>query len=459
MFFNYIFLESENDPANDPVIVWYNGGPGAASMFGLFVELGPYYLNQDSLDDPKYNLTGIPQVQRNPHSWTKIANVIAVNNPPPIGFSYCEGGSGTNTGPAGDGYSCGSWNDSSVARANHVFLKNLFTKDFPEFAANPLFITGESYAGVYVPTIVREILADPGPLSLRGFAVGDGCMGTEVLCGAGDPDSGPYYKVEFLHGHGQVSQRSYRGIRRECPEAVLRSGKGMSAACVDALAVMDAALGGYFDYSLYDDCIYDESFRRRLDSSEGLKSYRGGLNDYACPSSAMSLWLNREDVRAALNIQPDNKFNSADNGVGMNYTSTEPNVLPIYEHARSKTDLRILVYNGDTDPGINSMKTQDKYFDFFDSINVTETEAWRPWTTDGKQRMGGYVVAYPGDFHYLTIRGSGHMVPEYKPAVTLSFMTSFIKGEPYKAYVPPPARLTDQRGAGRFPNVRRNSLV
>ena len=106
MFFNYIFLESENDPANDPVIVWYNGGPGAASMFGLqcqanriahlpvvhscgtplpptagrrhihlfrrFVELGPYYLNQDSLDDPKYNLTGIPQVQRNPHRFSLV---------------------------------------------------------------------------------------------------------------------------------------------------------------------------------------------------------------------------------------------------------------------------------------------------------------------------------------------------------------------------------------------------
>ena len=39
-------LEAEKDPANAPTIVWYNGGPGAASMFGLWVELGPYYLNQ-----------------------------------------------------------------------------------------------------------------------------------------------------------------------------------------------------------------------------------------------------------------------------------------------------------------------------------------------------------------------------------------------------------------------------
>ena len=53
---------------------------------------------------------------------------------------------------------------------------------------------------------------------------------------------------------------------------------------------------------------------------------------------------------------------------------------------------------------------QDKFFGYFDGLGVNETEAWRPWTTDGKMRMGGYVVSYPGDFHYLTIRGSGHMV-------------------------------------------------
>ena len=46
-----------------------------------------------------------------------------------------------------------------------------------------------------MPTIVREILDDPGPLNLKGFAVGDGCMGTEVLCGSGNPDKGPYYEV------------------------------------------------------------------------------------------------------------------------------------------------------------------------------------------------------------------------------------------------------------------------
>ena len=55
-----------------------------------------------------------------------------------------------------------------------------------------------------------------------------------------------------------------------------------------------------------------------------------------------------------LHLRQDNRFNSADNGIGMNYTLTEPNVLPIWEHARQLKGFKVLAYNGDTDPGINS---------------------------------------------------------------------------------------------------------
>ena len=77
MYTHWVFIESENNPAEDPVVLWYNGGPGASSMFGLLVELGPLFLNDQSYLSPLYNETGIPQMIRNPFSWY-VSSVLCV---------------------------------------------------------------------------------------------------------------------------------------------------------------------------------------------------------------------------------------------------------------------------------------------------------------------------------------------------------------------------------------------
>ena len=51
--------------------------------------------------------------------------------------------------------------------------------------------------------------------------------------------------------------------------------------------------------------------------------------------------------------------------------------------------------------------------------------------------MGGYVVEYPGNFQYLTIRGAGHMVPEYKPAAALAFLKSWLANDAFPEYKKP----------------------
>ena len=45
------------------------------------------------------------------------------------------------------------------------------------------------------------------------------------------------------------------------------------------------------------------------------------------------------------------------------------------------------------------------------------------------------MTRYRQNFDYLTIRGSGHMVPEFKPAAAAAFLQNWLDGEDYPVYV------------------------
>jgi len=450
---HYTFWESEGDPASDPVLVWSNGGPGAGSEFGAFTELGPLLLWDDSLKTAEFNATGIPSLFRNPHAWTRVASLLIYDAPPPVGYSYCH------DDPSGDGYSCGDWDDFRAAKSVHAFLENWFLA-FPAFASRDLYLSGESYAGVYIPMLAREILDAPSsPIAphLKGMLIGDGCAGTEVLCGDQPGHSGPWYHLQFFHGHGQVSDKLHDAIVSTCGEAQLKAGV-TDPQCEALVKQMDAAIGGFFDYALYDECGPDtyistarptthaeQRERRYWSAAPPLRTHAhgigggvgGALNDYPCGGvGAMLTWLNTSAVKAALNVPAAASFFLTDNGVGFNYTLSEKNLMPFYQRIVGEKRMRVIVYNGDTDPGINSFVTQN----WTVALGFAETQPWRPWTLDGQQRMGGYVTRYAHSFDFLTIRGAGHMVPEFKPAASLEFLTRFLHGEDYKPYKPPTPR-------------------
>ncbi|GFQ00370.1 serine carboxypeptidase-like 46 [Phtheirospermum japonicum] len=62
-------------------------------------------------------------------------------------------------------------NDEMTASENFIFLENWFKK-FPEFKKNELYITGESYAGHYVPQLANLIIQSKLKLlNLTGIAV------------------------------------------------------------------------------------------------------------------------------------------------------------------------------------------------------------------------------------------------------------------------------------------------
>ena len=146
---------------------------------------------------------------------------------------------------------------------------------------------------------------------------------------------------------------------------------------------------------------------------------------------ANDVWVAQPAVRDALHVPRDANFFSGDNGDGMTYDLTERNLMPFYRDvAAQRPDVRVLVYNGDTDPGINSFVSQN----WTVALGLAEAEAWRPWTLDGCQRMGGYATRYAGDFDFVTVRGAGHMVPQFKPEAALAMMRSWIADEPWPRY-------------------------
>mmetsp|Transcript_15072 Transcript_15072/g.20182 ORF Transcript_15072/g.20182 Transcript_15072/m.20182 type:complete len:404 (-) Transcript_15072:454-1665(-) len=380
-------------------------------------------------------------------AWTKLGNVLMFDWPPPVGFSYCDGA------VDGDGMSCGVWNDTRTMDADYAALRGWFDNLFPEYKSNPLYLTGESYAGVYIPKLAQAVLASNAaaesadPLNMKGFAVGDACAGTEVLCGQ---STGEWWSVVFFYGHGQFSNRLFDDIVETCTIPVLKSGVGVTAACEALLDDMWTQIGGFYDYNLYDDCTYENDLRRHRAltgrkaflpmSSHGRHSGAraagapngGALNDYVCGGGpAQEIWAIHPDVMAALHVSPNSAFFSGDNGDGMEYELTEKNLMPFYQDvALNHPELRVLVYNGDTDPGINSFVAQN----WTSALGLEETESWRPWTLDGCQRMGGYVTRYEGNFDFLTVRGSGHMVPTYKPEAAFEAIGRWVADEAWQSY-------------------------
>jgi carboxypeptidase C (cathepsin A) len=71
------FFEARKDPANAPLAIWLNGGPGASSMMGLLEENGPCFVNMDS-----------KTTYLNPWSWNNEVNMIYLDQPTQVGFSY-----------------------------------------------------------------------------------------------------------------------------------------------------------------------------------------------------------------------------------------------------------------------------------------------------------------------------------------------------------------------------------
>jgi carboxypeptidase D len=124
------FVPTDNPSAGDEIVIWLNGGPGCSSLDGFFHENGP--VNWAS---------GTYRPVRNTYSWSNLSNIVWIDQPISTGFST---GNATAT------------NEDTVASQFMGFWRN-FVDTF-ELKGRKIYITGESYAGMYAPYIASAMI-------------------------------------------------------------------------------------------------------------------------------------------------------------------------------------------------------------------------------------------------------------------------------------------------------------
>ena len=166
MFYMYFESRSPETASTDPLVLWMTGGPGCSSELAVFYENGPFRIEDDL------------SLSENPFGWDVGHNVLFIDQPVGTGFSY-------TSDPSDDVTS-----EKQVADDVLDFLLE-FLDQKPELLQNDLFVTGESYAGHYVPAVASRIVEHNGnaarktaALNLKGIAIGNGLTDPGIQYGA-----------------------------------------------------------------------------------------------------------------------------------------------------------------------------------------------------------------------------------------------------------------------------------
>ncbi|KAJ1457876.1 peptidase S10, serine carboxypeptidase [Pelagophyceae sp. CCMP2097] len=428
-------------PKATRVAVWQQGGPGGSSLIGLLTENGPITLNDASFSTQAYAETGVPTVFENPHSWhTTDTTMLYIEHPAPTGFSYC----------GRTGVDCALDDDSQadLAYANYV---TFFTDMYPELATLPLYFTGESYAGVLVPTLALRLLDRrnetnrlTAPWNVAGFALGNDCPGNHVFtCTPYSGWAGTEVSVEFLYGHGMIPPAKKQEVDEACGDWYVREPPGPQGPPPDECArlledkvrPLKSIAGDTYDmgggYFLYDSCgadllHADDSGVLQARAAKVPTEFAETAGEYACgQENAATLWLNLPAVQAALHVRLVGKREFA-LSTRLDYDFTMPSLLAAYNDTLVR-ELRILQFSGDADPCVPYVGTAR----WIESLRMPVVKAWRPWTAPQTMAVTGYVTTYDtpgGGFTFATVRDAGHMVPRYKPKQAKHMMQRWLDG-------------------------------
>ncbi|TFK25756.1 carboxypeptidase C [Coprinopsis marcescibilis] len=322
------FFEARNSPKDAPLVLWLNGGPGCSSSTGLLFELGPC-----SIADEGRNVT------HNPYSWNTHANIIFLDQPINVGFSYADGDKTVNSSPI-------------AGKDVYAFLE-LFLNRYPEYSTQPFHIAAESYGGTYAPNFAniiyksnKELAARTDPklkhINLASVILANGLTDPLVQYGsvADYACDGPY--PVFSDPDGPQCQ----ALRSKIPtcQRLIKSCYQFNSrfSCVPAVLYCNSQIMG----PLVQTGLNPYDVRRKCDRSpdkDGQLCYK--------QMGWIETWLNDPKVKAAIGVSQDRQFASCNMDVNqaftMNGDGMHNSALLLPELIND--GVRLLVYAGNAD--------------------------------------------------------------------------------------------------------------
>ncbi|MQL79531.1 hypothetical protein Taro_011975, partial [Colocasia esculenta] len=395
----YYLVEAEADPLSKPLVLWLNGGPGCSSVgVGAFSENGPFRPSGQML-------------VKNEYSWNKVANMLYLETPAGVGFSYS----------ASDSYYA-NVDDKMTARDNLVFLQRWFLK-FPQYKDRDLFIAGESYAGHYVPQLAQLMVLfnkREKTFNLRGIA-----LGNPVLEFATDFNS----RAEFFWSHGLISDTTYTIFSKACNYSryVSEYYRGsLSPLCAKVMSQVTRETSRFVDKY---DVTLDVCISSVLSQSKVLSPKQVADHIDVCVEDETVNYLNRKDVQGALHARLTgvSKWTVCSSVLEYDFLNLETPTIPVVG-SLVRAGIPVLVYSGDQDSVIPLTGSRTLVQKLSNELGLKTTVPYRVWF-EGKQ-VGGWTQVYGDILSFATIRGASHEAPFSQPGRSLVLFQSFIEGRP-----------------------------
>ncbi|KAF8019704.1 hypothetical protein BT93_G0409 [Corymbia citriodora subsp. variegata] len=402
--FFYYFVQSTGNPGADPLLLFMNGGPGCSGLNAFLYQIGPL----------KFNITdytgGLPSLLYEPDAWTKTANIIFIDAPVGVGFSYATTASAYNS------------TDSLNSAQMQAFLRNWLAAH-PSFETNPVFVCSDSYAGLYPPMVATAILQG-NEAGLKPYVHLKGMI---LSCPHTYTDLETNSRIPFAHRMALISNTLYESLEVNCGGNFVSS---TNANCTEDLAAYNELIELISETNVLDPvCAFispksREAFKLAVSNQE---TYRRSLQDFSKDHLVslsrphdfwckyfdyllVDIWGNDPGVQEALHVRPGTVSEFFRCNISLAYSEDVSNVL-YYHKNLTRLGMQVLVFSGDHDMFMphNGIEEWIKWLDLTVDID------WRPWFLDGQ--VAGYTTKYKdGGYRltYATLKGSGHSPPEYK---------------------------------------------